>query len=288
MTDAFIAVDWGTTNRRAYRIENGIVAASERGGPGAAATPAGVYPAEVAGLRDRLGDLPILLGGMVGSTIGWRSVAYAAAPAGLGDLVAAIEWVDDRTGIVPGVSFVEGSHADVMRGEELQILGAVAAGTVPADALVCQPGTHCKWASLHEGRIASFATAMTGELFALLRAHSVLKGQLAAEVTPGDAFAEGVREGSRRDLAASLFGVRAASVLGLRDDTAAASYASGLLIGADVAARISPGTVVHLLADANLGALYAAAISTLGGQSVAIDSEAAFLAGVTHLWELAR
>ncbi|UUL83102.1 2-dehydro-3-deoxygalactonokinase [Sphingomonas qomolangmaensis] len=288
MTDAFIAVDWGTTNRRAYRIEGGIVAASERGGPGAAATPAEAYPAEVAGLRDRLGDLPMLLGGMVGSTIGWRSVAYASAPAGLGDLVAAVEWIDDRTGIVPGVSIVQGMQGDVMRGEELQILGAVAAGMVPGDALVCQPGTHCKWATVAAGRIASFTTAMTGELFGLLRTHSVLKGQLMGDVTPGDAFVEGVREGAKRDLAASLFGVRAASVLGLRDNADVPSYASGLLIGADVAARIEAGMTVYLLADANLGALYAAAISTLGGQSVAIDSEAAFLAGVTHLWELAR
>src|SRR3546814_18303206 len=85
---------------------------------------------------------------------------------------------------------------------------------------------------------------------ALLRGHSPLAGALTAEVTDGDAFREGLAEGARRDLAASLFGIRAASVLGLRDDADAASFASGVLICADVAARMDdcPFEHVHLLA----------------------------------------
>ncbi|RZM31080.1 MAG: 2-oxo-3-deoxygalactonate kinase, partial [Sphingomonas sp.] len=142
---AFIAVDWGTTNRRAFRIENGTVAATERDDRGAANVAAGEYEAEVAGIRARLGDLPMLLAGMVGSNIGWRSVPYVAAPAGLAEIAAALDRIDGRTAIVPGLSYRDGLHADVMRGEEVQLLGAVAAGLVPAEALLCQPGTHCKW-----------------------------------------------------------------------------------------------------------------------------------------------
>lgn len=281
----FLAVDWGTTNRRVFLIEDGVVVATERDEKGAAAVPADAYDAEVAGIRERFGDLPMLLAGMVGSTIGWRTVPYVAAPAGLPALAAALDWVDPRTAIVPGLSFREGTRADVMRGEEVQLLGAAAAGNVPADALLCQPGTHCKWARLKAGAVTAFTTAMTGELFATLRQHSLLRHQLGGEVQPGPAFLAGVAEGARRDLAASLFAIRARAVLGMEED--AASFASGLLIGADAAARIAPGEAVHILADPGLGGLYVAAVDALGGSGHLVDSHASFVAGITRLWEIA-
>ena len=284
---SFIAVDWGTSNRRAFRIEAGLVIASERDDRGAATVAPADYAAEVMGIRDRLGDLPMLLAGMVGSTIGWSSVPYVAAPAGLAEIAAALHRIDDRTAIVPGLSYRDGLHADVMRGEEVQLLGAVAAGLVPADALLCQPGTHCKWATVEKGAITRFTTAMTGELFALLRTHGILASQLGHPVEPGAAFRDGVTEGARRDLAASLFAIRARGVLGIADDAHAASFASGLLIGADTAARIEPGATVHILADPALGALYAGAIDALGGRSHHIDSQAAFVAGITRIQDLA-
>jgi 2-dehydro-3-deoxygalactonokinase len=284
----FIAVDWGTTNRRAFVVDNGVVTQTERDARGAATVASGEYPADVAGIRDRLGDLPMLLAGMVGSTIGWREVPYVAAPAGLDALAGALAWIDDRTAIVPGLVYRDGARADVMRGEEVQLLGAAAAGTVPDTALLCQPGTHCKWASLEGGRITRFVTAMTGELFSLLRGGGLLARQLGGEVSAGPAFQDGVAEGARRDLAASLFGIRASGVLGLRDDADAASYASGLLIGSDVAARLTehPGQPVHILADPGLGTLYAAAVTALGGTATIIDSHDAFVAGITRLREL--
>jgi 2-dehydro-3-deoxygalactonokinase len=285
--NAFIAVDWGTSNRRAFRIEESVVVASERDDRGAATVGAGEYEAEVAGIRDRLGDLPMLLAGMVGSNIGWRSVPYVGAPAGLAEIAAGLDRIDDRTAIVPGLSYRDGLHADVMRGEEVQLLGAVAAELVPADALLCQPGTHCKWATVERGRIERFTTAMTGELFALLRTHGVLSRQLGHPVESGAAFLEGVSEGAKRDLAASLFAIRARGVLGLADDAHAASFASGLLIGADTAARIEAGTTVHILADPALGTLYASAIDALGGTSHHIGSQAAFVAGITRIQDLA-
>ena len=284
---SFIAVDWGTSNRRAFRIRDGIVVASERDDRGAATVAVADYPSEIARIRERLGDLPMVLAGMVGSNIGWRTVPYVAAPAGLPEIAAALDRIDARTAIVPGLSYRDGLHADVMRGEEVQVLGAVAAGLVPADSLLCQPGTHCKWATVESGTITRFTTAMTGELFALLRAHGVLSRQLGHPVELGSAFLEGVAEGARRDLAASLFAIRARGVLGLADDAHAASVASGLLIGADTAARIEPGATVHILADPALGALYAGAIDALGGTAHHIDSQAAFVAGITRIQDLA-
>ena len=274
----FLAIDWGTTNRRVFLIEGGQVVRTERDDRGV--TSVSDFAAEAAGIRARFGELPMLMAGMVGSNIGWQAAPYVPAPAGIEDLAASLLRIDERTAIVPGVSVT--GPADVMRGEEVQLLGAVAAGMVPHDALLAQPGTHCKWALMESGRIAGFTTAMTGELFALLRKYGLLSSQLSDEVTLGQAFLDGVEEGRKRDLAASLFGIRAAKLLGERADTDAASFASGLLIGSDVAARLERvgHDEVHILADRMLGGLYVAAIEAHGRRAALVDSHAAFVAGI--------
>ena len=281
----FIAVDWGTTNRRVYTLDGGAVVAAEQDARGVTAIGEGGFPHEIADLRVRCGDLPILLAGMIGSTLGWHVAPYVAAPAGSGALAAAVVRLDERTAIVPGVSRIDGGRGDVMRGEEVQLVGAVADGSAPPDALLVQPGTHCKWVTMADGAIVDFTTAMTGELFALLRGHSILAGQLATPVTDNPAFREGVEAGKGRDLAAALFGIRAAGLLGLRESADAASYCSGLLIGSDVAARLSVDRhdTVHLLADASLGALYAVAIEANGRAARRIDSQAAFVSGIVQI-----
>jgi 2-dehydro-3-deoxygalactonokinase len=278
-----LAIDWGTTNRRVYRIENGAVTATERDALGV--TAVNDFAGELAAIRARFGDVPVLMAGMVGSTIGWREARYVPAPAGLEDLGANLLHIDERTAIVPGVSFSDGARGDVMRGEEVQLLGVAACGLAPPDALLVQPGTHCKWVEMAGGRIARFTTAMTGELFALVRAHGILSTQLGAEVVLGDAFLDGVREGAKRDLTASLFGIRAAKLLGLRDDADAASFASGLIIGADVAARVAenPFKTAYILADPVLGSLYAEAIEVNGRAATIIDSHTAFVAGISRI-----
>ncbi|MCD2324637.1 2-dehydro-3-deoxygalactonokinase [Sphingomonas sp. IC-56] len=281
----FLAVDWGTTNRRVFLIEGGQVVSTVRDDKGVTAVTPGDFGGEAAGIRERFGDLPMLLAGMVGSTVGWQVAPYVAAPAGVPEIAASLLWIDDRTAIVPGISTLVTGRPDVMRGEEVQLLGAVAAGLVPADALLAQPGTHCKWVTMAAGRVADFTTAMTGELFALLKKHGLLASQLTGDVTPGVAFLQGVEEGRRRDVAASLFGIRAAKMLGTRGDADAAAYASGLLIGADVAARLetSGHDTVHILADPMLGGLYAAAIEAQGRTAHLVDSHAAFVAGINEI-----
>ena len=280
---SLLAIDWGTTNRRVYRIGDGAVVATERDALGV--TAVSDFAGELAAIRARFGDLPVLMAGMVGSTIGWREARYVPAPAGLDDLGDNLLRIDERTAIVPGVSFSDGTRGDVMRGEEVQLLGAVAAGLTPPDALLVQPGTHCKWVEMAGSRITRFTTAMTGELFALVRAHGILSAQLGADVALGDAFRDGVREGAKRDLTGSLFGIRAAKLLGLRDDADAASFASGLIIGADVAARVAerPFDTAYILADPVLGGLYAAAIEVNGRTGTIIDSQAAFVAGISRI-----
>jgi 2-dehydro-3-deoxygalactonokinase len=282
--NGFIAVDWGTTNRRAYRLDSSGECVGEfEDGDGILSVPAGGFLAAVAEIRARLGDLPLLLGGMVGSNRGWIEAPYVACPAGIDGLAAALVWAGEREAIVPGVSYIGEGRADVMRGEEVQLLGAVAAQEVPPTARVCHPGTHNKWVAVEDGRIASFRTIMTGELFNLLRQHSILADLLKGDSEPDQAFRDGVSHAlAHDDLTSELFAVRARVLLGQARKEDAASYTSGLLIGADVRIGLkdAPQGPVHVMGRPELTRLYAAAIRQSGGEPNELDGEQSFLSGI--------
>jgi 2-dehydro-3-deoxygalactonokinase len=287
----FIAVDWGTTNRRAYRLDSkGRMTDEMEDDQGILAVGRGGFENAVQAIRSRLGDLPLLMGGMVGSNRGWVEAPYVPCPAGLPELAAKLAWVEpERIAIVPGVSYLEGEAADVMRGEEVQLLGAVGDGMIGSDALVCHPGTHNKWARVADDRIVSFRTIMTGELFNLLREHSILADLLSRPAHGDEAFERGVRHGlSNDDLTAELFSVRARVLLGQAERVHAASYTSGLLIGSDlrIGLRDSPPGEVVVMGRPELTSLFATALAVAGRPARQIDGEEAFLAGVRHLAEL--
>jgi 2-dehydro-3-deoxygalactonokinase len=287
--DGFIAVDWGTTNRRAYRLDSsGACVAEFEDGKGVLSVEPGGFPDAVTEIRQRLGDRPLLLGGMIGSNKGWIEAPYVPCPAGIAELARGLVWPNQREAIVPGVSYIGDGRADVMRGEEVQLLGAVTAGEAPADALVCHPGTHNKWVDLQGGRIQSFRTVMTGELFSLLKKHSILADLLTSEAEPDEAFRRGVAHGlSRADLTSDLFAVRARVLLREARAEDAASYASGLLIGADV--RIGLGetqrTQVFVMGRPELTRLYGSAIREAGLDPIELDGERSFLAGARNIAE---
>ena len=291
--EGFIAVDWGTTNRRGYRVDaDGRLSAEFEDDKGILAVGPGGFEAALAEVTERLGDLPLLLGGMIGSNRGWVEAPYAPCPAGLPELAAGLKWVErGRVAIIPGVSFLGDGRADVMRGEETQVLGAFGDGLVPADALICHPGTHNKWIRLEDGRITRFRTVMTGELFNLLRGHSILADLLKEPAEPGDAFDRGVKHGLEQDdLASELFAVRARVLLGQAPREDAASYTSGLLIGSDlrIGLRAAPGGEIIVMGRPELTGLFARALRSAGRAPREVDGETAFLAGCRHLAELIR
>ncbi|HET9426796.1 MAG TPA: 2-dehydro-3-deoxygalactonokinase [Allosphingosinicella sp.] len=291
--EGFIAVDWGTTNRRAYRLAGeGALSDEMEDGLGILSVDSGGFPEAVRMIRDRLGDLPMLMAGMVGSNRGWVEAPYVPCPAGPEELAQRLVWVEPgRVAIVPGVSIDSGDDADVMRGEEVQILGACAAGLIPPDALVCHPGTHNKWIRLEQGRIAGFRTVMTGELFSLLREHSILADLLDGPAESGPAFAAGVRHGlDHDDLLAELFSIRARILLGKQPRSEACDYTSGLLIGSDlrIGLRGAPAGEVVAMGRPELTHLFAAALREAGRDVVEVDGEEAFLAGARKLAELAK
>ena len=285
--DGFIAVDWGTTNRRAYRLgPKGVCEEQFEDEKGVLKVPRSGFPEAVAQIRERLGDLPLLLAGMVGSNRGWVEAPYVPCPAGFDELVQKLVRPGEREAIVPGVSFLGEDRADVMRGEEVQLLGALAAGFVGPEGLVCHPGTHNKWTVLHQQKIQSFRTVMTGELFSLLKEHSILADLLEGPVEDHDVFRAAARHAVfHESLPAELFSIRASVLLGRMKREDAASFASGLLIGTDVriGLEVPTGAQVMVMGRKELTRLYVAALGEAGRETVELDGEQCFLAGIQEI-----
>lgn len=289
-SQGYLAVDWGTTNRRAYLLSpSGALLADFEDDIGVTSIPPGGFPEAVEAITARLGARPMLLAGMVGSNRGWREVPYLPCPASAGELAAQLAWIEPgRIAIVPGLALVEGNHGDVMRGEEVQLFGLVRMDPAAATSTVCHPGTHTKWARLEQGRVARFRTAMTGELFALMRDHSILAPMLKQPVAADSTFLAGVEATfGGAQLTSELFSIRAGVLLSLMDERHAASRASGLLIGCDLRAglTLSEGDEIIVLGRPELTHLYAAAIGHCGLKPREADGAAAFVAGMQAIKE---
>jgi 2-dehydro-3-deoxygalactonokinase len=271
-----IAVDWGLTSFRAWRLaSDGTVQDSVSGPFGIRA----LADRDFATVLDRAVGVwrpaPVLMCGMIGSRQGWVEAPYVAAPAGLAAIAAALAPVPgiDRVWIVPGVSQ---DPPDVMRGEETQIVGV--AGTLgPGRHVLCLPGTHSKWAVVEDGQVEGFRTAMTGELFGLMRAQSILAPLIPEDA--GDdaaAFEAGVaRAREEGGLLHHLFGLRAGVLLGRLAPAALPSMLSGLLIGHEIAGLAAETREVHLVGSAALAGHYARALARFGIAATTHGEEAA-------------
>ncbi|MFT3790205.1 MAG: 2-dehydro-3-deoxygalactonokinase [Rudaea sp.] len=271
-----IAIDWGTTSLRAFRIDaEGRVVETRRSSDGVLAA-SGRFEAVLRAAIDGWEDTSIVMSGMIGSRQGWREAAYVECPAGIDRIAAAMAPLDvpslpdRRIWLVPGLSVkdADGTH-DVMRGEETQICGLLrelAAGR----HLVCLPGTHSKHVELHDGRIARFRTAMTGELFDLLRKHSLLSRLMDADAPHRPvAFARGVDDARRpRDLLNQLFAVRTLGLFGTLSADELPSYLSGLLIGHELNDLPAGADTLHLIAADRLLVPYGEALARRGVRAV--------------------
>jgi len=294
VTAPFLVADWGTTSRRAWLLGgDGEVLASVEDGRGMLSIPPGGWEPAFAELKGALGGVEprlSLIAGMAGADRGWRDAGYLPCPAAIDDLARGLCWVEpDTVAIVPGLAVTGDGRADVMRGEETQILGAIAAGLAPPDCVACHPGTHTKWISVHGAKVARFRTVMTGELFALLKAHSILAGQLREEVTPGPDFDAGLDRGlATGEAIPDLFAIRADALSGAGRIGNGAAYASGLLIGADIRAGLTkePDGEVYVIGRPDLAALYVRAIEGSGRRAVAVDGGTAVVAGLRRIAEI--
>jgi 2-dehydro-3-deoxygalactonokinase len=292
VTARFIAGDWGTSRLRLFLCGDGAVLA-RREGPGIA--EAGGRAAEIfaALTQDWEAKLPALLCGMVGSTIGWREAPYCRCPAAPDAIAQAALRFDvggRQIAIIPGLSCTNASGLfDVMRGEETQLLGALCLQPELARGrqLFCLPGTHAKWALVEDGAVVRFQTALSGELFALLSQHSVLARGAGAASPDHAAFSVGVAASrNEADLLHLLFSTRSRQLSGEIPKEEAASYLSGLIVGAEVAAALrlfapeAPGVLVCAPA---LAALYQAVLASHKLDAKVLDGDDAVLAGLSLL-----
>lgn len=291
---AFIAGDWGTSRLRLYLCAADGRVLARREGEGAAVPGCEArFEAAVKGW-DHGAPLPAILSGMVGSTIGWKEVPYLACPARPDAIGAAsLRFVAQAraVAIAPGLQCINAlGTPDVMRGEEVQILGALRRHPALARGrhLLCMPGTHTKWVEMEDGAVSRFQTALSGELFQILRHHSVLARGGGEADSQGPGFTEGLaqaRAHGSSGLLHLLFSTRSRVVTGAASGAEAASYLSGLIVGADVEAALALfGTrPVPLICSPALAALYAKALDAYGIGASVIDGDEAALAGLVQL-----
>lgn len=287
MTYSCIAVDWGTTNRRAWALGPDGSVAGER------ADAAGLLAVEdrrfAESLEPFLGgwlqagsNVPVVMAGMVGSRMGWREAPYVAAPAPLSDLAQTLVKAGSIGGsdcwIVPGMSLDGEPQPEVMRGEECQILGALLTRR-QTDGVFLLPGTHSKWARVSDRRLVAFRTYITGEMFNLLRQSGTLAQLMTADEHDDEAFARGVHAtGPDTELLNRLFSARSLSLFGRLEGRAMASYVSGMLIGAELRDALAAWpdlgrTPIVCIGSAGMLARYGACAKLLGVDLESIDSK---------------
>ncbi|KIK86661.1 2-dehydro-3-deoxygalactonokinase [Pseudomonas sp. W15Feb9B] len=318
MQAQLIALDWGTTSLRAYKLAAGAVVLEQRalssGIMQLPKTPRVINGGECAdGFElafeeacgdwlDAQPDLPVIACGMVGSAQGWREAAYCETPANVANLGNSLQTLvslrGTRVHIVPGV--IQRSRLpNVMRGEETQVLGVLQNLSAEAggDLLIGLPGSHSKWVEVIDGCITHFDTFMTGEVFAVLSEHSILgRTQQQGAAFDGLAFDRGVQVALSADgelgVLSTLFSARTLGLTGELAPTAQADYLSGLMIGHELAALAAVQRrrrhsvhlpAIILIGNAQLCARYGRALEACGFARVTLAEQAT----ERGLWQLA-
>jgi len=294
-----LALDWGTSSLRAGLLGAAGQVLEARHRPwGILHLPEGGFAAALRGIAgDWLAatpSLPAIAAGMVGSAQGWREAKYVEVPADAAALAGRLLRFEALPGvvlhIVPGVRR-SGERPDVMRGEETQIVGLLGPRAC-ADARLVLPGTHSKWVRVDAGRIVDFRTYMTGELFALLREHSIL-GRPAREAGAGkfsdeafDAGVAAVRDGGPAGATALLFSARTRVLAGQLPAAHSLDYLSGLLVGEELRCALPEAgdETIRLVGEAALCARYQRALALFGRSASVSGADTA----AQGLWQIAQ
>lgn len=285
---AWVAVDWGTSHVRVWLMDaTGEVIRQAQSDKGMGALETADYePTLLEMLGDDLsGPVPVIICGMAGSRQGWAEAPYSTVPCKAPSLEDAtqVETQDARLQvyILPGIKQM--SPADVMRGEETQIRGFLAENP-KFDGILCLPGTHTKWVHISAEEVVSFRTFMTGEMFALLGEHSVLRHSVATDGWDETAYLTAIDDAMSRpaSMAAELFSLRAEGLLnGMSAETARARL-SGLLIGAELAAARPYwlGQEVVVLGAAGIAQAYHTGLQAQGAFVRTVPADELTLAGL--------
>ena len=301
---SFLSCDWGTTSFRLRRVNaaTGDVMDERREASGAKVLFSSCALGDTTArekafanfLREQLclmagndvaslDGASVIISGMASSSVGWHELPYAHVPVGLdGSSITQDSFELDvggnrrmRMHLISGVR----AESDMMRGEETEILGLFSGGRqarIAEDGIAVLPGTHSKHVRLRHRQITGFRTYMTGELFDVLSAHSLLRASVQPtdgapsitllEPAAREAFVAGVRASSVSGLAGSLFQTRVRTVLQNVPSTVNRWFLSGLLIGSELVDLLAqePDAPVLLAASEPLNVAYRAAFEILG------------------------
>jgi len=297
----FIAGDWGTSNLRLYLCEyhtDGSQILDTRFGAGISQIN-GDFEERFFNLAqdwlDASPSMPVLLSGMVGSTIGWKEAPYLSCPVSQQDIAKGRISFSAREvdfSILAGLRVTNPLGApDVMRGEELQLLGWMRSqGGANGKQLFALPGTHNKWALSDNGEISNFLTAFTGELFALLRNHSILITEQSSFSFNESVFMQGVeavKNMGEAQLVHALFTTRAKQVLGEIAKEDGLSYLSGLIIGADVRGALKlfgDCDSITIIGEATLTQHYQLVLQSYGLNTQSCDPASIAIAGFETIY----
>ena len=285
MTSRYIAIDWGSTNLRAWLYQGAECLESRQSEAGVTRlngkSPQAVLAEITHGWRDE--KTPVVMAGMVGSNVGWKVAPYLPVPAFFSAIGEQLTAVGDNVWIIPGLCVSRDDNHNVMRGEETQLLGA---RELSPSSVYVMPGTHCKWVRADAQQIHDFRTVMTGELHHLLLRHSLVGAGLPEQEPSSTAFTSGLERGlATPAILPQLFEVRAAHVLGnlLREQVS--EFLSGLLIGAEVAsmAEYVIDHQVTIVAGKALSGRYQQALEAIGRKAVVISGDTAFQTGIRSI-----
>ncbi|WP_394153844.1 2-dehydro-3-deoxygalactonokinase [Loktanella salsilacus] len=276
----WIAADWGTTHLRVWAMsDSGTVLAAAQSADGMGKLPRDGFAPALDALTADWPAVPVIACGMVGSRQGWIEARYTAVPCPA--LSPNLTLAGHRCHIIPGLK--QASPADVMRGEETQIAGFLSLNP-NWDGVICLPGTHTKWVHVSADEVVSFQTVMTGDLFAAITGHTVLRHS-CADGWDDAGFLQGVDDAIARPekLAARLFSLRAEGLLNDLPDAVARARLSGLLIGAELAAT-KPywlGQQIAVIGAGALAGLYVTALGAQAAPATQVNADRATLAGLT-------
>lgn len=287
----WIAVDWGTSNLRAWAMgQEGVLAEASSEDGMSRLSQADFEPALLRLVAPWLtkAETTVIACGMVGSRQGWHEAPYRATPCApiLPGALVQVPTIDKRVKVLIAPGVKQTNPADVMRGEETQIAGALAL-CPDFDGVLCLPGTHTKWAHVSAGEIVSFQTFMTGEMFDLLSRHSVLRHGMADGGWEDASFLDAVSDALSRPerIAARLFSLRAEGLIAGLSSQKARARLSGLLIGIELAGA-KPywlGRAVALIGSEGLSRIYARALEQQGITAQILPGTACTIAGLASL-----
>ena len=126
MTSRYIAIDWGSTNLRAWLYQGEQCLESRQSEAGVTRLNGKSPEAVLAEVTQRWRDsaTPVVMAGMVGSNVGWKIAPYLPVPAHFSAIGEQLTSVGDNIWIIPGLCVSRDDNHNVMRGEETQLLGA--------------------------------------------------------------------------------------------------------------------------------------------------------------------